>query len=108
MQKPMLKKRPIFKVHQEVVLIRESIKGDVVCESRSVRIKKGQQGVVLLVCRVPEISSIGYAVEFFDKNGNSVAVSTVEEEDLAALPGGYPDVKAMKPHRKNKSKARAA
>ena len=88
-------------------MIRESIKGDVLCESRSVKIKKGQQGVVLLICRVPDVPSVGYAVEFFDNKGNSIAVSTVNEEDLAPLPGGSPDIRAVKT-RKNKSKARAA
>lgn len=94
-------------MHQEVVLVRESIKGDVVCESRSVRIKKGQKGVVLLICRTPDVSSIGYVVEFFDNRGEAIAIGDVKEEDIAPLPGGYPDVKAVN-SKKHKPKKHAA
>jgi hypothetical protein len=106
MQKPMLKK-PMFKMYQDVFLIRESIKGDLLCESESVIIRKGQRGQVMLICRAPGVPSIGYAVEFFDKKGETVAVSIVKEEDIAALPNGRPDIKVVKAH-KNRSKARAA
>jgi hypothetical protein len=105
MQKPILKK-PVFKMYQEVVLIRESVKDNFFGEPVTVR--KGQRGVVMLICKVPDVPSIGYAVEFFDKKGETIAVSIVEESDIAAMPEGRPDVKAVKQRRKNKPKSCAA
>jgi hypothetical protein len=104
MQNPRLK-RPQFKMYQQVILVCESAKDDVFGEPTIVR--KGQKGVIVLICQTPDVPSIGYAVEFFDKKGETVAVSIVEENDIAALPDGSPDVKVAK-RRKNKSKSRAA
>jgi hypothetical protein len=103
MQNPKLKK-PLFKMYQRVILLCESVKDDF---GEPVRVKKGQKGVIVLICRAPDVPSIGYFVEFFDKKGETIAVSVVKEEDIAALPDGRPDIKAVKP-RKHRSKSRAA
>src|SRR5262249_17524427 len=99
-----LLKKPVFKMYQEVVLVSESVTGDVLCENKSLRIKKGQRGVVVLICKTPDVPYIGYVVEFFDKKGESIAVGTVKETDIAALPDGYPDAKAIKPRKSGKDK----
>ncbi len=97
--------KPIFKMYQPVVLVRESLKDDLFGEP--VTVKKGQKGVIVLVNIAADVPYVGYEVEFFDKQGETIAVSSVKEEDIAALPDDHPDVKVMKP-RKNKSKSRAA
>lgn len=98
-------KKPLFKMYQRVILMRDSVE-DIGGEGTFA--KKGQKGVVLLICRTAHMPSIGYVVEFFDKKGEAVAVSTVREEDIAPLPSGYPDIKAVKSKKKSKPKARAA
>ena len=99
--------KPRFKMYQEVVLVCESVKGDLLCESESTRVRKGQEGVIVLVNVTTGVPYIGYVVEFFDKHGETIAVSSVKESDIAALPDGRSDVKVVKP-RKNRSKSRAA
>ena len=97
--------KPKFKMYQEVILIGEPFKDDLFGEPATVR--KGQEGVIVLVNIAADVPYVGYVVEFFDKRGETVAISDVKEEDIAPLPGGYPDVKAVKP-RKNKLKKHAA
>ena len=97
-------KKPLFKMYQEVVLVRDWVKDDF---GETTVARKGQRGQVMLICQAADVPSVGYAVEFFDKKGESVAVSIVEESDIAALPGGYPDVKAVKT-KKQKPKTHAA
>ncbi len=92
-------------MYQRVVLVRESLKDKLFGEPVTVR--KGQKGVIVMVYVTKDVPYVGYEVEFFDEHHETIAVSTVKEEDIAPLPGGNPDMKAMK-SRKNKSKSRAA
>ena len=101
----MPKLKPLFKMYQEVVLVRESLKDNFFGEP--VVVRKGQQGVIVHIHIVSGVPHVGYEVEFFDKNDETVAVSTVEENDIAALPGGHPDVKAVN-SKKHKPKKHAA
>ncbi len=92
-------------MYQEVVLVRESIRDKFFGES--VIVRKGQKGVIVLINIAPHIPGVGYVVEFFDDQNETISVSDVKEEDIAALPDGEPDIKVAKA-RKNKSKSHAA
>ncbi len=97
--------KPKFKMYQEVVLVRGAVYDDLF--GGPVKIRKGQEGVVVLINITAGVSYVGYEVEFFDSKGETIAVSTVKETDLAILPGGHPGVEEAKP-RRNRSRSRAA
>ncbi len=97
--------KPKYKMYQEVVLVRKSLEDDFFGEP--VTVKKGQTGVIVLINIATDVPYVGYEVEFFDDKDETIAVSTVKEEDISALPDDSPDMKVAK-RRKNKSKSRAA
>jgi len=97
--------KPKFKMYQEVVLVRKSLDDELFGEPVTVR--KGQKGVIVLIYITAGVPYVGYEVEFFDEQDETIAVSTVKEEDIAALPDGRPDIKVVK-SRKHKSKSQAA
>ena len=70
----------MFKQYQQVQLKCASLKE--VLFDEPVELTKGQHGVVLDVLKLPGLP-IGYNVEFFDAKGQTVAVTTLEEKDLA-------------------------
>jgi hypothetical protein len=67
-----------FTQYQEVQLKRE-IKD--LFFGEHVTVKPGIRGVVMEIYPRTEIET-GYDVEFFDKTGNTIAVTTVQESDL--------------------------
>jgi hypothetical protein len=70
----------MFKQYQAVQLNCDSLKQEFWGEA--VELKKGQRGIVLDVLKIPNLP-IGYNVEFFDKTGETIAVTTLKEKDLA-------------------------
>ncbi len=72
----------MFKQFEEVQLNLDSL--DEILFGEPVRLRKGQHGVVLDVLRKPGLP-LGYNVEFFDNAGETVAVTTLGEKDLAPI-----------------------
>jgi hypothetical protein len=64
---------------QRVKLIRkdlvETLRGE------TVKLTKGQAGVIVEIHQIAGLP-VGYSVEFFDDDGETVAISTLEEKDL--------------------------
>ena len=75
-----MSKRSMFKRYQQVQLKCKSFKD--IFDDETVELKKGQRGIILDVLSMPNLP-IGYNVEFFDKTGDTVAVTTLEEKDLS-------------------------
>lgn len=69
----------MFVQYQEVRLKLDSFKGEFFDEQ--VELKKGQPGMVMDVLVRNDLPT-GYTVEFFDENGETVTVVTMEESAL--------------------------
>lgn len=96
--------KPMFKMYQKVVLVRESLKDTFF--GKPVIVRKGQKGVVMLINQAKHIPYVGYEVEFFDKAGETIAVSSVKESDIAPFPEDSPQSKRAKAsHGKSRSQA---
>jgi hypothetical protein len=72
----------MFKQYQEVVLVRESLQDTFF--GTPVDLRRGQQGVIVEVYNRLGCPT-GYDVEFFDADGETIAVTTVQEGDIAAV-----------------------
>lgn len=82
MPKKNISRKNLFKQYQAVQLKCKSLKE--IFDDEPVELKKGQRGIVLDVLLVPNVP-IGYAVEFFDKTGETIAVTSLAEKDLAPV-----------------------
>ena len=71
-----------FKQYQEVMLNKDSLQDEFFGEP--VELQRGQRGVVMEIYEKPGIP-VGYDVEFFDENGESIALVTLHENDLLPL-----------------------
>lgn len=70
----------MFKQYQEVELSHDMMSDELLGDS--VQLKEGQKGVIVEIHTSKGIPYKGYDVEFFDDNGNTVAVMIVKEEDI--------------------------
>jgi hypothetical protein len=75
-------KRNMYKQYQAVQLKCKSLKE--MFDDEPVELKKGQRGIILDVLLIPNVQ-VGYAVEFFDETGETVAVTHIAEKDLAPV-----------------------
>lgn len=72
----------MFNQYQQVQLNKESLVETL--RGKTVELRKGQKGVIVEVHELPGVP-IGYSVEFFDANGGTVAVTTLEEKDIKPI-----------------------
>jgi hypothetical protein len=72
----------MFKQYQQVQLKLKTFKDTFF--GKLVELKEGQRGIVMDVLVMPDLP-IGYNVEFFDNSGKTIAVSTLEEKNLAPI-----------------------
>ena len=96
---------PMFKMYQEVIFAGESFKDTFF--GKPVTVKNGQRGVIMLINKAAHVPHVGYEVEFFDETGDTVAVSSVKESEIAPCPEDSPNAKKVK-QGNGKSKSRAA
>ena len=71
----------MLKQYQPVVLVLDSF--TTTFFGKTVRLTRGQKGEVMEVFKHPDAT--GYAVEFFNEKGESIAVAVLEEGDIAPL-----------------------
>jgi hypothetical protein len=72
----------MLKQYQRVRLVRESLSDTFF--GKRVKLRRGQRGVIVEIYDQPGIPT-GYEVEFFDKEGETVSVTTLEEGDIEPL-----------------------
>jgi len=72
----------MFKQYQQVILIRDSLQDTFFGEP--VALRQGQRGMIMEVYNRPGFPT-GYDVEFFDEAGETIAVTLVQEGDIASL-----------------------
>ncbi len=72
----------MFKQYQEVILIRDSLQDTFFGEP--VNLQQGQRGRIMEVYNRRGLPT-GYDVEFFDEAGETIAVTIVQEGDIAPL-----------------------
>ncbi len=70
----------MFKQYQEVELSHDMMSDELLGDP--VQLKEGQKGVIVEIHTSKGIPHKGYDVEFFDDNGNTVAVMIVKEDDI--------------------------
>lgn len=77
----------MFKQYQDVVLIRDSLTDTFF--GKPISLRQGQQGIIMEIFNRPGVPT-GYDVEFFDDNGDTIAVTIVKEDDIAPLSAKTP------------------
>jgi hypothetical protein len=94
----------MFKQYQEVVLVRDFLQDTFF--GKPVDLRQGQQGVIMEVYNHLGLPT-GYDVEFFDEDGETISVTTVQEGDIAPLSVEKPKPKSVRT-RKQKSGSQVA
>jgi hypothetical protein len=73
----------MFKEYQEVQLNMDRLVDNELYDT-PVILRRGQRGIIVLVHDIPGLP-IGYSVEFFDENGDTLAVPALEEKYLTPI-----------------------
>lgn len=73
----------MFKQYQEVELSHDMMSDELLGDP--VQLKEGQKGVIVEIHSNKGVPDKGYDVEFFDDEGNTVAVMIVKEGDIRVL-----------------------
>ena len=90
----------MFEQYQKVVLVRDSLQDTFFGEP--VDLRRGKEGVIMEVYNRPGFPT-GYEVEFFDEDGETIAVTTVHEGDIAAVSVEKATRKTSKTNKKRSS-----
>lgn len=70
----------MFNQYEEIELIHDMMSDELLGEP--VQLKAGQKGIIVEIHSSTGVPYKGYDVEFFDDDGNTVAVMIVKEEDI--------------------------
>lgn len=72
----------MLKQYQDVELTKDMMSDETLGEP--VMLRKGQKGVIVEIHKTSDVPYPGYDVEFFNDDGDTVAVMIVREEDIKA------------------------